>query len=594
MARINTGNPAKVFQIKKWLGLHESPDGDTNLKMGELSVMRNFKITDEGHLKIRAGTKTVKDLKPLWDAWEDAPDIEPKLEGMWFPDEISTYNNWFAAFGGALFYGDSIIGSYTAGNSVHFFSFGGKMYLIDGVDYKVYQDGVFIDVTGYIPTISREVPPAGGGNTFENVNRLNGYRKVLFSPDGTAKEFYLPEQGIDEVIAVEPDVSHTVNTQTGVITFSTAPTKGVDTIGVTYRKGDGAKTDVTAMRFSELYNGKTDSRVFLYGDGTNRAIYSGITSDGVPSAEYFPDLYELRAGDSSTPITSMVRHYEKLLTFKSDSTYTVEYTTLNAGELTMPAFYVTPVNRGIGNEAWGQAQLLENNPISIDTNSIYEWKSSNIITEERNAKRISEMIEATLSTFNQEEIKMYNDKFTHEFYFLYRDKALVFNYEANAWYYYTNFQASFIGYLNGVRYIGSPDGKIKEMNSGIRSDDGNPIDAYAETGSMDFEKDWMRKYSSIIYVGMKPESNARVYVTVQTNRRSDYIKKLLSFSLATFLHVDFNHFSFRTNRKPQVERVKLKIKKATFSKLVFESKSTTARATILSVDVNIRYTGMVK
>jgi hypothetical protein len=58
--------------------------------------------------------------------------------------------------------------------------------------------------------------------------------------------------------------------------------------------------------------------------------------------------------------------------------------------------------------------------------------------------------------------------------------------------------------------------------------------------------------------------------------------------------VDFNHFSFNINRKPQVRRVKMKVKKATFYKLVFKSLSSSATATILETDVQLRYGGNVK
>lgn len=78
------------------------------------------------------------------------------------------------------------------------------------------------------------------------------------------------------------------------------------------------------------------------------------------------------------------------------------------------------------------------------------------------------------------------------------------------------------------------------------------------------------------------------------NRRSDYPKKLVSAGLANFNHVDFAHFSFGTNRKPKVKRVKLKVKKATFYKLIFESKSASATVTVLETDIQLRYAGNVK
>jgi hypothetical protein len=57
--------------------------------------------------------------------------------------------------------------------------------------------------------------------------------------------------------------------------------------------------------------------VFLYGDGTNKAYYSGIEYEsGNPTAEYFPDLNVLDVGEENTAITSMERQFNKLLTHK--------------------------------------------------------------------------------------------------------------------------------------------------------------------------------------------------------------------------------------------------------------------------------------
>ena len=67
------------------------------------------------------------------------------------------------------------------------------------------------------------------------------------------------------------------------------------------------------MRFSETYNGQTDTRVFLYGDGSNTAIYSGLDYNGKPTAEYFPDLNEIAVDSANTPITSMIKHYDSFL-----------------------------------------------------------------------------------------------------------------------------------------------------------------------------------------------------------------------------------------------------------------------------------------
>ena len=111
---------------------------------------------------------------------------------------------------------------------------------------------------------------------------------------------------------------------------------------------------------------------------------------------------------------------------------------------------------------------------------------------------------------------------------------------------------------------------------------------------MDFDADWRRKYSANIWVSIKPESQGRVTVTAQSNKKSDYIRKVVAASLASFANTNFAHWSFNTNRKPQVQRVRLKVKKFTFYKLIFESNSASATATVLATDFQIRYTGNVK
>ena len=55
MATIRSSSREKIFSCKAWLGLHESPDGDTKLKFGEAANMRNWVITRDRNLKVRPG-----------------------------------------------------------------------------------------------------------------------------------------------------------------------------------------------------------------------------------------------------------------------------------------------------------------------------------------------------------------------------------------------------------------------------------------------------------------------------------------------------------------------------------------------------------
>lgn len=615
MAQIKGKDNSSILKIQAFLGLNENPDGDTTLKVGEMAEMRNFRITQDKHLQIRPGSKTLLSLADALSSLGQGntqDGAETRVYGVW-RGIAGASEHILASFGGHIWDIDTKNsaakdkGSAPMGE-VSFFGFGGKVYLLGGGEYKSWDGGTdtaFATVEGYVPLLQTATTPKGEGTLVENVNRLTGKRRVQFSPDGTATVFQLPEKDINEVSSVksggEPVTNCTMDLENGTVTFPAAPAAGTNTVEIEYRKGDGARSEVTGMKYSELFNGATDTRVFLYGDGTNRAVYSGVPfATGRASAEYFPDLYEMTVGESNTPLTALVRHYSRLMAFKTDSAWAIlqgEIGLADGGSTA--AFYVQPVNRQFGNEAPGQVRLLENNPLTMDAGSVYQWRSgssyaSYISNNENNAKRISDRVASTLKGFDLKKVLTANIKADHEFWFLHGTRALILNYANDSWYLYDGLPFSRIVEHEGTVIGFSDDGAVVEFSQKYRSDNGAPIDCYAATGAMDFDKDWLLKYSPMIFVAMQPASNARIKVTVETNRRSDYPEKTVAYSLATFLHVDFNHFSFATNRKPQVKKVKMKVKKATFYRLIFKSNSASATATVIETDIRLRYAGNVK
>ena len=591
MANIVSTSETKIFQIKSWLGLNESPDGDTNMKLGEAAEMRNFRITAENHLQIRPG------YGPICTLAEGSP-----IKGMW-SGYVKGVFHVVAACGGHLW--DIDVSGKTAtdkgeidDSATFFFGFSEKLYILTGAEYYAWDgEGTATVVEGYIPIVTTAAPPQGGGTLLESINLLTGKKRAEYSPDGEATVFQLPENNLDQIISVEgTDISYTSDLVKGTVTFQSAPPKGINTITFTWKKGDGDRKDVTGMRYAELYNGESDSRVFLYGNGTNKTIYSGLDEFGKATAEYFPQLNTISVDAENTPITAMIRHYDRLLIFKPDSAYSCSYSTITLdGGLTTAAFYVSSLNRSIGNEAPGQARLVSNNARTVFGRSVYTWSlASNSVRDERNAKIISDKVASLLAQFDISKSICFDDEWNQEYYIFYNGNAVVHNYQNDAWYYYTNMPVEAVVSVRDSLYFGTPDGRIMEFSRKYRNDDLKDIDAYWESGSMDFDMDWRRKYSSNIWVSIKPESQAMVYATAESNIKSDYPDKLITAGLATFLNMDFNHWSFGTNRKPQLIRAKLKVKKATYYKLIFYSVSASATATILSADIQVRYTGNVK
>lgn len=592
MAKIGSTAKQGVFSISKWLGVNENPDGDTKLKMGEASESQNWRITKDGHLQIRPGYAPFVSLGdgPVLDLWHG---FVAKTE---ITAAVCAGKLWVISNGTATDKGT------VTGTSAFLFGFSEKLYILTGSKYYVYDGTTLSEVAGYRPMLTTETLPVGGGTELEQVNKLCGLRRARYSPDGTATVFHLSEQNIASVdyvhkVSDSSDYTgYTVDLTAGTVTFSSAPTKGVDTIEIGWTVGTNYRAQVEAMKFAETYNGTTDTRIFIYGDGSNKAFYSGLDFDGKPRADYFPDMNEMAVDSANTPITAMIKHFNALLVFKTDGSFITTYGTVTkADSSVISAFYATPLNREIGNAAPGQAVLVRNNPFTLHGRSVYEWlMNSYAVKDERIVKCKSDRVRETLGNLDLTKAVCYDDEYNTEYFVCQNGKAVVYNYTTDTWSIYTNIPATCFLSVDGVLYFGTDHGKIMKFSRKYRSDNGTAIDAYWKSGAMDFGKDFLTKYSSETWVALKPESQARISVTAQSNRKSVYETKTVASSLMTFTHMDFAHFSFATNRQPQVYRERIKLKKFVFMYLIFKGSSTAATATILGADVKVRYAGDAK
>ena len=475
---------------------------------------------------------------------------------------------------------------------VFMFGFEGKLYLLNGSEYKVWDGTALTSVSGYRPMVAVSVPPAGGGTALEQVNKLTGARRARFSPDGTSTVFKLPDMGLKSIdyvkhVLIDMEViNYDTDLVNGTVTISPALPEGTNSIEVGWTVYGDTAEEILAMRYAELYNGSQDTRVFIYGDGTNRAFYSGIDFDGAPRADYFPDLNVAHVGDENTPITAMIRHYDRLLCFKLDSAWSIGYSQLTLADGTVTAgFYVSPVNRSVGNCAPGQAVLVENRPRTLDGRSVVEWKSTsssgNINGDERNAERISQRVEETIRSFDLSSAKTFYDKYAHEYYVIGTNgTALVHGIDADAWYVYTNFDARcLINYMDEL-YYGTADGYLRHFSTDYFSDVGESIDAYWESGSMPFAADFQRKYSAMLWVGIRPDDNGYLEVTAKTDRKTDFAV--------------YDVETADASQVPEMNRIKLKAKKFTYYNLILANNTPDTTATVVSVDIRVRGTGYVR
>lgn len=626
-----------IIKVKNFLGLHEEAHGHTTLKLGEASRMENFYITDGGNLTVRPGCRlqyvyptSLLNRSDIIGAWSGYFGEFGDDEFLIIAEAAQTITTggcftFFQMESGELKVKQRI--NFPEGSQgvpwVNFFTFKTYLYAISPSGFwkiRRENDGFSLAVVdGYIPTVLINTKPAGGGTPLQNINRLSNKRRVKYDGDGTSKSYVLPEEA-EELISVTvegTEISCIFSQSAHTVGLTNAPAKGINNVEIVYSVGEQAsktsRQKVLGMKYAESYNGQADTRIFLYGDSTNICIYSGLTEAGDPTAEYFPELFEVAVDATDSPITGMCRYQSHLLVFKSDGTFAISYDTATLADgTTVPAFFVRAINRSIGNQAPGQVQSVLNYPRTIANHNIYDWKLSTYYQDERSAKVVSDRVSQTLQGIDASKVTAFDDNEKHDYYLFLNDASntvLVHRYEIDVWLMYKGIGPGKVG--DYVKFAGKVDGTLCIVNSSgyifsmddvpydltwldTISGEETPIKAVWESGYMDFGADYMRKNSSYLWVPMHPEPASRMTVTCSTDKRDQYVEKVIGANYMGYGNVDYNHWSYSSSRRPRVFRVKIKTKKFVWHKVIFRVDSPGSRATVLGFDVDVRTAGYAK
>lgn len=624
-----------MFTVDRFLGINEAADGFTEVKMGEASAMRNFFITDACNLTVRPGIRRVdfdleRDPARILAVWSGhvggnggleekeylvLVDFAEGTDRVWFYTRAN--NGWSVSFRQ-----DGALGLTEPEDAVvKIFAFGADLFIMSTAKTVVLRQGALVEAEPYIPRVLAGMDPAGGGTAIENINLLTGKRRVDFSADGEATAFQLPSEAtavlevkVDNV-AYAPEDAGAFNRETAVYTFAAAPAKGVGNVEITYDTDAAAAEEVRQqilrMPLIEAYNGSTDTRLFVAGDGSNVCYYTGVTETGVPSPLYFPAMNEVKIDVTGAAVTGLVRHYSKLLAFTREGAYTISYEPVTQADgKVIAGFYLRTMNREFGNDTPGQVQTVNNYPRTISKDGIYEWRiTSSYYKDERYAKRISDRVEKSLKGAAAERIVACDDNYAKTYYLFLNDEAgtvLVNRYDIGkegVWCIYdsqlcSHVQAAVMShglmvFSNGreLFYFDESMTKDAPVEPGGET---TGIEAVWESGFMDFGADFQRKYSSQIYVSMLPQTHSELTITAATDKRSEYLEKTIGTNLFSFENFGFPWLTFNTNETPRIQRVRLKVKKFVYYKLIFKVNRPGAGATILSYDQVVRYASMAK
>lgn len=614
----------QMASVTKFLGLNEAADGLRELALGQAAEATNWRVTDGNNITLRPGfTRAFAQLgqpAALWSGY--IKDKDYLIACFQHPEDAVTDVVAFTHDGEDFIQlGSKPVYHEYGATTVKLFPMFANVYLSVGSQLWTveFDDELHLEKESpYVPLVVTGASPAGGGTNLEQLNILSDNARVQYSADGTSTEFVPPTNatGITHITVDNAPAEATFDKGTKKVAFAEAPVQGVNNVEITYLL-DGsladARTKFANMPFVEAYNGPTDSRLFFYGDGSNVAYYTGVPMDMARgSVLYLPAANEISVDMSDSPITAATRHYNKLLFYKPDCTAIVTYepTTLADGS-TIAGFTMKTISKTVGNEPYGQVKLVKNSPRSISDGNLYEWKMVSVTaTDERNASDISDPICKSLGRADMSRIVTCNDASDSTYYiFLNDDKGTVLanRYELGTW---TSYQSQLtmnvrhaVVYNDTVVFLAENNGTTSmcyfDLGSRydsplVEGEEKQQVKALWKTGYQDFKAEYLKKYTTLIWVSILPEYSSKCEITATTDRRDTYTVKDVSANIFNYGKINYVHWTYNGNHSPVVRRVKLKVKKFTFYQLQFVIDEPGATATILGYDQKIRYGSEVK
>ena len=365
------------------------------------------------------------------------------------------------------------------------------------------------------------------------------------------------------------------------------------------------RDEICSSLYAEKYSGSTDNIVMLYG-GDNIVYYSEPTTDGNTSAEYFPALNQIAVGDDEDPVMMLARHYSSLVCWKKTEAWNITLSsTEDSWGNTKYTWALTPLNKVRGMQIKGGVQLVNDMPITYMDGSLYSWQnnsyySSTLSRVEGQCSLWSDKIQETCKDFDDDRDDLYtfDNNYTHEYWLCDKNRALVCLYENSKrpmWYYYEfPFSISCMMATQDAVYFGTNDGMIIKMHEDYMNDCGEAIEAYWESGSMDFGATNMRKFSQCIWALVQVTGDSYTTFSCITDRTSKVGKKAAETDTLDFSSLDFSAFDFNPSAAVKPVKVKMKAKKYVFYKLIIESNKLDTSSSVLKVTIPVRTTGRSK
>ena len=571
--------------------------------------------------------------------WRKILDTGKRINGIHHAVFASGASMRFVHAGNTLYTWDESNASHTAicetmsDNRSAAFAHGGKMYIMDGLKYRVVAeaDGVYTvanveDGEVFVPTTTISADPSGGGTPFEAVNMLTGKRINSFFSNGTAKDYFLDTQNVDAVTKVvvngEEKDDYTVDLAAGKVSLSAAPadSKGVDNVVIHFTANvEGYADRVNKCTIFAFFGFNNDNRIFISG---NPEYPNWDWQSGLDDPTYFPDTGYTKVGSDTSAIMGYLKQYNSLTIVKADNEQDAEVF-LRTAQMEDDGTVIFPIQQGIkgvGAISKYAFATLRDDPLFLAREGVFAIASTSVQLE-RTVQDRSYFVNPVLTTeagLSEAVAAVWNG-----YYILcvngrayvadsrkrtaqsgtgasYSESGSYVQYSYE-WYYWQNIPARVIREYEGELYFGTADGYICKFNTDISTmakynDDGAPILARWATKMDDYGSIVRRKTLTKKGCGVmiKPYTRSSVTVYTSTDRTHEARIQYAAMDILDFSDIDFSRFTFNTLDTPQVVPFNKKVKKFIVLQLIFENNVKDEGFGIYGVQTQFAIGGYVK
>lgn len=580
--RRRSGPEIRATRYEQFKGVDFSGD-PTKISSNRFAYAQNIVIDDTGYPQKRLGHRTLYSFANtiyglyIFDIYEDNEYISHYL--------VHAGNTLYKTEGG---FNGTPTELYTAMNTRRSkaFLFENKVYIIDGINYLVYDGNSVSSVSesAYIPLTTSNIAADGAGTSVEAINTLTAKRKntcvgdgttTTFTLDGAIKEETTPKVYVDG----EENTAFTIDYAAGKITFTTAPPiaatgEGTANIEVIFEaaslsEANGSPKNCTFFTTMQYGNGR-----YFFFSGNDKFPNVDYAS-GINDPTYFPDTNYAYYGASgrcmgyATFGTYVVMFKE---TAQTPTIYARSASSLTLNNVENVVFPIEAIGgEGIGAINTECIGTLGNEALMLTKDGVFALTSlsatSNIVTRNRSEYINAELLQE--ESLENSAACIWRNRYILSVngvcYVLDNNlpKSYIsqsngeYSYEATYW---TNIDAHVFCVHQGNCYFGTTDGNIKRFNNDISTsdrfnDDNVAIHAIISTKADD-DNDFMttktlRKKGSGLM--LKPYNRSSVIIYISTTKD---LKKLLRgktmMDIFDFGDVDFERFTFNTLDVPQV------------------------------------------